>query len=242
MEKVIEKKKVTITEVKEPRHFESKDRNGNPKQRTAYSFKAKGEDGKELLYQTFSDTIDKAARDQKPGLPVEVEYEVKTREWDGNTITDRNVSQMWVDGKPVREDKPHTGTSWQRQDESPEKRHSIEKQAFMEFGPGVAESKIPDDIKEGIWEWGRELYGLKVKPKSAAIALVESKGGKIKDEPIFEETYVPEIKKFSDFVFIMGKEFEWSQSDCKTALGSKVATEKNFQELYAKADQDRKAQ
>ncbi len=98
-----------------------------------FSFKAKGADGKELWYFSFRASLFEALR---ANTNIEVDLETTTREVDGNTYTDRKVTQIYVDGKPVAEDKQGSfggGRPWQPQGKSPEERRSIERQKSLDL-------------------------------------------------------------------------------------------------------------
>lgn len=106
---------LTITEVKERQPI-------GEKGAVKLNFKAKGEDGdKEFWYFTFSQRLFETI-EQGKGRELECDVNISTREWDGNTYTDRKVFQIYMDGQPVGGRRPG---GYQ---DSPEKIVSIESQ------------------------------------------------------------------------------------------------------------------
>jgi hypothetical protein len=87
---IMERKNLTITQVEEVKKV------GN-KQIPKLSFKAK--DGEsELSYFTFRNSLFEAI---KVGQSINADVETSTREWEGQTYTDRRVVQIYVDGQPI---------------------------------------------------------------------------------------------------------------------------------------------
>jgi hypothetical protein len=85
-----ERKSLTITQVKEIQKV------GN-RQIPKLSFTAKDGD-KELSYFTFKTSLFDSI---KEGQIINADVETSTREYDGNTYTDRRIVQIYVDGQPV---------------------------------------------------------------------------------------------------------------------------------------------
>jgi len=156
-EKKTEKKQVTITEVLESKSGTSQ-KTGKPW--TVYSFKAKNGDGNSVTYKTLSTSIGELV---KPNLKCEIEFEISERSHEGNTYIDRNVSQMWIDGKPVRDTEKK---GWQPRGADPENRASIEKQVIWKgyVEALIAEKHLPEDIEHVILSWARQALGIPDKP------------------------------------------------------------------------------
>ena len=85
-----ERKNLTITQVKEIQKV-------GDKQIPKLSFMAKDGD-KELSYFTFKTSFFELI---KEGQTINADVETSTREYDGNTYTDRRIVQIYVDGQPV---------------------------------------------------------------------------------------------------------------------------------------------
>ena len=143
--------KLQITEVSEPKEVGQK---GARK----ITFKAKDAQGKELPYFTFRtslfDTI-------KIGTKIDAEVEVKTREYEGNTYTDRQVNQIFIDGQPAGGQR----NQWQPRGESPEQRISIEQQVAAKI---IAELRIAEKILENSPEYKAMLAWCRVKLSAKA--------------------------------------------------------------------------
>jgi len=85
-----ERKNLTIIEVKPIKKI-------GDKQIPKLSFRAS--DGeRELEYHTFRSSLFDAV---KAGEAIDADIEIKTREWEGETYTDRRVVQIYVDGQPL---------------------------------------------------------------------------------------------------------------------------------------------
>ncbi len=117
-----------VTEVSEPKEFGNK---GSKK----LVFKAKNPEGKELSYLTYRTTLFESI---KVGAEIDAEVEIKTREYEGNTYTDRQVSQIFVDGQPLGGQKKQ----WQGRTDNPEQRQSIEMQTAAKIGGELLVAKI----------------------------------------------------------------------------------------------------
>ena len=89
-EKKTERKNLTITHVEEIKKV-------GDKQIPKLPFKAKDGDT-ELAYFTFRSSLFEAI---KVGQTINVDVEISTRVWDGQTYTDRRVVQVYVDGQPI---------------------------------------------------------------------------------------------------------------------------------------------
>ena len=85
-----ERKNLTITQVKEIQKV-------GDKQIPKLSFTAKDGD-KELSYFTFKTSFFELI---KEGQTINADVETSTREYDGNTYTDRRIVQIYVDGQPI---------------------------------------------------------------------------------------------------------------------------------------------
>jgi hypothetical protein len=92
-----ERKNLTITQVNEVQKV-------GDKQIPKLSFKAKDGD-KELTFFTFKTSLFDLI---KQGQAINADVETSSREWDGQTYTDRKVVQVYVDGQPVS-GKPQQG-------------------------------------------------------------------------------------------------------------------------------------
>jgi hypothetical protein len=243
------KAKVTITETKEPRSYQ---KNGETKY--IYQFMAKNAEGKAFKYETFSKTINDAlVKDAE----VEIEFEEKSRQGqDGNTYTDRTVNQMWVAGKPIREDKKGGGQYGGKDTQAQTAINSITDQVVALINAMAGGAQFAD-LKEA---------GLSIDPKlidrRTAWLFSVLPDGKVIESPIdkpaktkaqveaeaktwlpenLEPVEAPEMKTFGDYVFIMGKEFEYSEKDCKTALIGKPAAPKQYAAAFIAAKQQREA-
>lgn len=85
-----ERKYLTITKVEEVKKVGN---NQIPK----LSFRAKDGD-KELSYCTWRSSLFESI---KEGETINADVEVKTREWEGETMTERRINQIYVDGQPL---------------------------------------------------------------------------------------------------------------------------------------------
>jgi hypothetical protein len=208
----LEKKKILITSVSEPKSGVSAK---GPW--TVWNFK--GDDGgSELGYQTMSKVIGpKLIVD----LECEIEFETTQRVSGENTYTDRKVSQMYINGEAVVQKGEFKGKGeFKRQDDSPEKRLSIERQSFMQNVCPLADCpEVPTDLKEAMWAYGRELFKDYLKP-----AVVKATATAVKDtaKPIDATSDAPQEaeKPFFDGV----GEILW---DTKTKEGFRKSFE-NF--------------
>ena len=134
-----ERQKLTILEVKEPQAV-------GDKGAQMVKFRAKDKDGVILWYTTFTKSLFGVI---KLGAEVEVDpndVEVKTREHNGTEYTDRRVSQLYINGKPMamREARQFAGPNRR----SPEEIASIEMQVFAKLAmEGWIAGKLADDSK-----------------------------------------------------------------------------------------------
>jgi hypothetical protein len=85
-----ERKTLTITQIEEVKKV-------GDKQIPKLSFKAKDGD-KELTYFTFKTSLFELI---KQSQIINADIETSTREWEGQTYTDRRIVQIYVDGQPV---------------------------------------------------------------------------------------------------------------------------------------------
>lgn len=162
----IERVKLTITEAKEPVAVGDK---GALKK--AFTAKREGTD-KAVSYFTFSKSLFEKVL---AGASIDADVETSTREYDGNTYTDRKVSQIYEGGQPVAQHGTGAGSGGQRAwGKSPETlalehknemeieiltHGSIEKQvAVKELGEGLRSGLFkPDSAEMGIYReaiWG----------------------------------------------------------------------------------------
>jgi len=85
-----ERKTLSITQVNEIQKV-------GDKQIPKLSFKANDGD-KELTYFTFKSSLFEFI---KEGQEINADVETSSREWDGQTYTDRRIVQVYVDGQPI---------------------------------------------------------------------------------------------------------------------------------------------
>ena len=131
-----ERRKLTVLEVKPPQKVGDK---GAEK----VEFRAKWEDKDSgLKYLTFRKPLFDAI---KPGAVLDAEVEIKDREFDGNIYTDRNVVQLYQEGRPLGG--PTAGRQFGR---SPEERSSIERQVALKASIESVATKIDDSQIEAI--------------------------------------------------------------------------------------------
>lgn len=98
-----------------------------------YTFKAKDGD-KEFNYSTFSQTIGTTL---VQGIQCEAEVEEKEHTGnDGTVYKNRTVNQVWIDGKPVREEKKSYQGNFKS--DSPEKIASIERMKCLDCATNYA--------------------------------------------------------------------------------------------------------
>ncbi len=122
--------------------------------KSIYKFKAQIPDHEgPVKFDTWHKTISEAL---VQGIECEIEFTEKMK----GDFMNRNVSQAWIDGVPIAEDKPKGQKQWQpRQDDSPEKRLSIERQSYVQNLPlFVGNKDIPSDLRLAICAWGRDLF------------------------------------------------------------------------------------
>lgn len=161
-----EKVKLTILQVKDVQKV-------GEKQREKLSFQARDAEGKELWYFTFRTTLFDAIRNGKD-KEIEVDVEVKSREYDGTTYWDRNVSQVYdAEGKPIAPVESKGQGSRQWYGKSPEEIATIEAQvaAKIEGEKEIAAAeiverswiagKLTDDspLVVGMYNWIWHLLG-----------------------------------------------------------------------------------
>lgn len=125
---LVERKKLTVLDMKELKSIGDK---GTLK----LEFKAKGEDGKELWYFTFSKRFFEHI---KKDVTLDAEVDTSTRESGGNTYTDRKVTNIFVDGQPIGGQKGSFGGGYNR----PDNTASIESQTAAKIGAELLVAKI----------------------------------------------------------------------------------------------------
>lgn len=97
-----ERKNLTITQVNEIQKV------GN-KQIPKLSFRARENDNELAgMYFTFKSSLFELI---KEGQTITADVETSTREWEGNTYTDRKITQVYVDGQPVSGKSQYRGKS-----------------------------------------------------------------------------------------------------------------------------------
>lgn len=204
------KQKLTITSPVEAKKTK--------KDKPFYTFNAKGDDGGELSYSTFSQTIGAAL---VQGVTYEVEFEISTREYDGNTYTDRRVNQVWVDGKPIREEKKQYNRG-----KSPEDIASMERTSLWRGFCDIKSSGIslPDDVENGILDIARKMIRSQIEtstPKLERTASVESFSKEKQPEPIATINPPEEviINTLGDLFTFCLKKWKMNQSQVLKELG-----------------------
>jgi len=216
------KEQIQVTEILETKSGTSKN-TGKPY--TIYGFKAMVGD-KELKFKTMSKSISEVlAKD----LKAEVEFEESEREYDGEVYKERNVSQMWVDGKPVRSE--GGGKGWQPRQDSPETRKSIEQQTVA--------NQIKDEIIDGKEPPPADLlaaYRAYQRDKMADYLKPAATGGKPKaekDAATQIATTLPDFANPTEFVMYCQKQFGISATQILNELNVQKATEiKNYKASY----------
>ncbi|MDZ4246433.1 MAG: hypothetical protein U1D67_04850 [Dehalococcoidia bacterium] len=119
-------------------------------------------EGSKLNFECIKEALFPTIQEHK-GKQLDVEYSIKSREYDGTTYTDRTVFQAYVGGKAVVEAKAGGGKQWSgsgrsiesidrewqhRKDISALERISIEGQvALKEMGELIRAELAPDDVK-----------------------------------------------------------------------------------------------
>jgi hypothetical protein len=130
----ITRKKLTVISADEPRPYGSK---GG----TLVKFKAKNGDGKELTFTVFSKSLFEYI---KPGAELDCEIDTSSREHEGNTYTDRTITQIFIGGEPVAQKKSYGGGY---------NRASIERQVCLKCAcevhgsTGVGDSAVDEILK-----------------------------------------------------------------------------------------------
>jgi len=101
-------------------------------------------ENKELMFKTLSKSLFEFI---KPDAEYEAEYEVQESQQYG---TSRTVSMLYKDGKPVVESKPRE-RQWRGNEDSPEKRTSIERQSCLShavtFMMGKPDAQVADVLE-----------------------------------------------------------------------------------------------
>lgn len=213
----MEKTKVKILEIGKSREYKPG--------KFIYSFK--GRDGNnDVYFQTFSKTI---ADSLKPELEVEIEYEKSTRAVGENTYTDRIVNQMWIDGKPVREDKKQ----FTSRGKSPEEILSIEQQVAVKLINekiliDKADSEEIQAVKNYEKDKLKEYWPQKTTKPTPAQPQGQPAIPKEESKPS-----LPSFKTPGEFVAYCQKEFEISATELFNELNVHKATEiKDYQTAY----------
>jgi hypothetical protein len=107
-------------------------------------------DGAEIKLETFDKQIGEKLVE---GLKAEVE--ITEKESKDKSYINHIINQMWINGEPVKQPKKE----WKKDDDSPEKRLSIERQSYMANIPGVMNcDRIPAGLRERIIGWGYSLF------------------------------------------------------------------------------------
>jgi hypothetical protein len=187
--------------------------------KTIYKLRAEVED-KTLQFSTWDKQISEALT---PDIVCEIEYTEKPR---GDYI-DRTISQAWIDGKPIAEEKPkekYQGKSYQRQDDSPEKRLSIEMQTFMQHVPLIADNdSIPGDLKNAIYRWGRHLFRDYLPSsdtvKTTTVAVKDTAAESEATPAAPQEAPSVPMKNIGDLFTACWKEFRMSKDKVLATLG-----------------------
>ncbi len=103
--------------------------------------KVLGFDGEDhISYETWSEQI---AEHVKVGATLDAEVEFTVTESQGQTYHHNKVFQLYVDGKPVRTEQ--SKGNWRPQEDSPEKRKSIEDQKRSDL---ISQLSIADKITQ----------------------------------------------------------------------------------------------
>ena len=148
--------KLAVTQVKEVQKIGDK---GAEK----LAFKAIDSEHKELFYFTFAKSLFLAIKDNV-GKEIEADVETTNREVNGNTYTDRKVTQIYVRGEAVATKGQPPKQGFQVYRDSPEARASIESQVAFKgvIDLLVAHIITRDDpfAKAGI-AWALGKFGVK---------------------------------------------------------------------------------
>lgn len=233
--------KLQVTEVSEPKEVGQK---GAKK----LSLKAKSPDGKELSYFTFRTSIFEFV---KKDASLDAEVEVKTREYDGNTYTDRQINQIFIDGNPVG----GQARQWQGRGDTPEQRQSIETQTACKI---IAELRVADILKDNSPEYQAllkwcgdriivkaDIAQAKVKPKPPSDAL-EPQTSVVKEETKGVAPLEPDKEPVEgiDMSWVRDsiKQIKWTESTVKSYLSNicKVSKEGSLEEVIARLSQEQK--
>lgn len=195
-EKKIERKILTITQLKEVERV-------GERQIEKLSFKAKAEADKELWYFTFRTSLFDVI---KEGATINADVEISSREYEGNTYTDRRVVQIYVDGQPLGA--KGRGSSWGGK--SPQEIASIESQVAAKL---IIELRIAGiiedehDLYKQVLGWcsgklksAAETKPIKPSPQEARLAGTPQQDG------------IPEIKNLGDLFRECYKRWKMNQS------------------------------
>jgi len=206
-----ERKNLTVTEVKEIQRF------GADNQGQKLSFKARDGDT-ELLYITYKRSFfDKI----KQGETISADVEVSTREWEGQTYTDRKIVQIYVDGQPV------SSKGTQYRGKSPEELEQQARVMVLSYAKDLAVAQLIS-LEEITKTADRFYTWLKINDKITSPPMTESKPPK--DDKI-------DLKKLD---FKNPGEFYTACKDHFNLLKSRVDAEIPEFDL-SKADQRKKA-
>ena len=139
------------------------------------AFKAQGKDGKALWYRTFRRSLFDSI---KVGATIEADVEVKTEEREGATYTNRQVSQVYIDGQPMAVKGQYQG--FRANGRSPEEIASIESQVAAKImSELVLGGKVAIDSEDGkmLLAWCRAKMALPAKGPTEPVKQVPSDNG-----------------------------------------------------------------
>jgi len=153
-----ERKSLTITQVEEIKKV-------GDKQIPKLSFKAKDGDG-EYSYFTFKSSLFEQI---KAGQTINADVETSTREYDGNTYTDRRVVQIYLDGQPIAAKK---GDFYRGK--SPEELNQTAKSMALSYAKDLAVAKLIS--LEEITKWADTFYVWVKKNGGGAVEKAQAKG------------------------------------------------------------------
>lgn len=187
-------------------------------------FRAKGEEGdKEFLYFTFSQSLMDVI-EQGKGKAIDCDVVISTREWDGNTYTDRNVKQIYVGGQPVSSRRGPAGAYG----DSPEKVLSIEAQTAYNgaielmtnaiHAPASISEVIFDKLFKKALEWGTDRLerslraGVSQRAKSNAALERELFGGQEGEAKTAEKAKSSGFKNAGEFLSRCQVDFSLNKS------------------------------
>lgn len=189
----------------------------------------------ELKFATFSKTL---MEHIKVGAKFEADVEISEREYNGNHYIDRNVREIYLDGKPV-----HQARTFPQRGYSPENIQSIEAQtAFKGAIELIVAGKADKELESLANQWAKQRLGFPVPIKEAA-GLKEKKTPSAAEKEVeeidFNQTKYKRdpstIKNVSGLWKACSEDFGLSPKGVQEILGVKSYTEiADVQDAYRK--------